>query len=142
MDAQAWYERWLEAWNENRPELCSELLTADFVLSTPTTRNAGDTVTGPEGAGDYLRYVLAMYPDLRWEQTGPPLSTADGARVAFTWRGAGHFTGRIDPPGIDGTGKRFEFTGVEVFDFDGDRACRLDVSYDLLGLLKQTGVLR
>jgi hypothetical protein len=140
--ALRWYRSWLDAWNDNRPELCLGLLTDDFVLSTPTTRNAASGVVGPQGAADYLRYVLAMYPDLTWEMTGAPLFATDTDRVAFTWRGAGHFTGRMDPPGIDGTGRGFEFTGVEVFDFRGERACHLDVSYDLLGLLKQTGVLR
>ena len=50
--------------------------------------------------------------------------------------------GRIDPPGIDGTGRAFDFSGHEVFDFRGDRACRLYATYDLLGLMKQIGLYR
>ena len=50
--------------------------------------------------------------------------------------------GRIDPPGIEGTGRAFEFAGHEVFDFRGDRACRLYATYDLLGLMKQIGLYR
>jgi hypothetical protein len=149
MDVDAalrWYERWLQAWNEQRPEMCHDLLTDDFVLSTPTLRNADGPVVGPAACADYLRYVIGMYPDLVWERTGPPMLSSDsvagdGTRAAFTWRGTGHFTGRMDPPGIDGTGAAFDFTGVEVFDFSGDRARHLDVSYDLLGLLTQVGVL-
>jgi hypothetical protein len=141
MDVLAWYDQWLVAWNEQRPEMCHDLLTSDFELSTPTLRNAGGPVTGPDACADYLRYVLGMYPDLTWERTGPPMLSADGSRASFTWRGAGTFTGRMDPPGIDGTGKSFAFTGVEVFDFSGGRASALDVSYDLLGLLTQVGVL-
>jgi hypothetical protein len=139
--ALRWYERWLEAWNDQRPEMCLDLLTEDFVLSTPTLRNGDGPVTGPAAAADYMRYVLAMYPDLTWERTGAPMVAPDEPRAAFTWRGAGTFTGRMDPPGIDGTGRAFAFTGVEVFEFRGDRACHLDVSYDLLGLLTQTGVM-
>jgi hypothetical protein len=136
-----WYDRWLQAWNKQCPEMCHDLLTEDFVLSTPTLRNAGGPVVGPDAAADYLRYVIGMYPDLVWERTGPPMVSPDGTRVAFSWRGSGHFTGRMDPPGIDGTGQAFSFTGVEVFDFQGERASHLDVSYDLLGLLTQVGVL-
>ena len=139
--ATQWYEQWLRAWNEQRPEMCHDLLTTDFVLSTPTLRNAAGDLSGPSAAADYIRYVVKMYPDLVWEMTGPPMLAANASRVAFTWKGTGHFLGRMDPPGIDGNGNAFEFTGVEVFDFRGGRACHLDVSYDLLGLLKQTGVL-
>jgi SnoaL-like protein len=139
--ASQWYEQWLLAWNEQRPEMCQDLLTEDFVLSTPTLRNADGALTGPSAAADYLRYVLAMYPDLVWEMTGPPMFAKESPRAAFTWKGTGHFLGRMDPPGIDGNGNAFEFTGVEVFEFRGERACHLDVSYDLLGLLKQTGVI-
>jgi hypothetical protein len=76
-----------------------------------------------------------MYPDLVWEMTGPPMFASNAPRAAF------HFLGRMDPPGIDGNGSPFAFTGVEVFEFRDERACHLDVSYDLLGLLKQTGVI-
>ena len=66
----------------------------------------------------------------------------DVMRAAYSWRGTGHFTGRLDPPGVDGTGREFAFSGLEVFDFRGDRACRLYATYDLLGLMKQIGVHR
>jgi hypothetical protein len=141
--AEHWYrEGWLRAWNENEPELCAEILTEDFVLDTPTTRHTRSLVRGPRAAADYIRYVLGAYPDLQWEQTAPPLFSDDVARAAFSWRGTGHFTGRLEPPGIDGTGRAFEFAGLEVFDFRGDRACYLNATYDLLGLMKQIGLYR
>jgi hypothetical protein len=45
------------------------------------------------------------------------------------------------PPGIEGTGRRFDFSGVEVFTFRGDRACHLQASYDLLRMLRQSGMV-
>lgn len=141
--AERWYrDGWLRAWNENRPALCAEILTEDFVLDTPTTRHTKSQVKGPEAAADYIRYVLDAYPDLQWEETAPPMYSDDLARAAFSWRGTGHFSGRLEPPGIDGTGDAFEFSGVEVFDFRGDRACYLNATYDLLGLMKQIGLYR
>jgi hypothetical protein len=140
--ADRWYQGWLTAWNDNRPELCRDLVTEDFVLATPTTGQTGSLVQGPEAAGDYIRWVLRAYPDLTWEMTAPPMFADDVARATYSWRGTGTFTGRLDPPGVDGTGRAFEFSGVEVFDFRGDRACRLNAVYDLLGLMKQTGVHR
>lgn len=55
---------------------------------------------------------------------------------------AGRDVGVVGPPGIPGTGKPFTFTGLEVFDFRGDRACYLYACYDLVGLMKQIGVYR
>ena len=43
---------------------------------------------------------------------------------------------------MPGTGLPFAFSGLEVFDFRGDRACALNASYDLLGLMRQIGVYR
>lgn len=94
-----WYAGWIEAWNSNKPQLCDELLTEDFVLDSPTTRHTGWSVRGPAAAKQYIGYVLNAYPDLCWEVIAPPLFSDDAARAAFGWRGTGHFSGRLDPPG-------------------------------------------
>lgn len=135
--ADRFYAGWLAAWNAHAPDRVLSLVTEDFALTTPTSTSMGWSVDGAEAMRRYVAFVVGAYPDLVWERTGPPLF-ADGApRVAFTWRGTGTFGGRMDPPGIDGTGRAFAFTGVEVFDFRGDRACALDVAYDLQGLMRQ-----
>ena len=141
--AVKWYaEGWIDCWNSNHPERVRDILTEDFVLDSPTTRHTGWQVRGHQATMEYIRYVLTAYPDLQWEVTEPPMFSDRMARVAYTWRGTGHFSGRIDPPGIQGTGRAFEFAGHEVFDFRGDRACRLYATYDLLGLMKQIGLYR
>ncbi|HTK60749.1 MAG TPA: nuclear transport factor 2 family protein [Pseudonocardia sp.] len=141
--AERWYrEGWIRAWNENRPEMCADLVTDDFVLDSPTTRHTKSLVQGPAAAAEYIRYVLGAYPDLQWEITEAPMYSDVLARAAFSWRGTGHFTGRLDPPGIPGTGNAFEFSGLEVFDFRDGKACYLNATYDLLGLMKQIGLYR
>jgi hypothetical protein len=140
--AVAWYESWIRAWNEHDFEGVKQIVTDDFLLDSPTTRHTGWVVRGPQATSDYLRYVLGAYPDLRWEVTAAPLFRDEERTAAFCWRGTGHFTGRLDPPGIDGTGRPFEFAGYEVFSFRGEQACHLDAAYDLVGLTKQTGVYR
>jgi predicted ester cyclase len=140
--AVRWYQSWIDAWNSHDPGRVREIVTDDFVLDSPTTRHTDWFVKGPQGASDYVRYVLDAYPDLVWEVTAPPLFCDGIARAAFSWRGTGHFSGTLAPPGIPGTGKPFVFTGLEVFDFHGDRACYLYACYDLIGLMKQIGVYR
>jgi steroid delta-isomerase-like uncharacterized protein len=140
--AVAWYQSWIDAWNGHEPDRVRDIVTEDFVLDSPTTRHTGWHVQGRQAASDYVRYVLTAYPDLIWEVTAPPMFADGVRRAAFSWNGTGHFTGRLDPPGIPGTGRAFSFSGLEVFDFRGDRACRLYATYDLLGLMRQIGVYR
>jgi len=137
-----WYQGWIDAWNSHDPDRVRDIVTDDFVLDSPTTRHIGWFVKGPQGASDYVRYVLCAYPDLIWEITAPPMFSDGIARAAFSWRGSGHFSGTLAPPGIPGTGKPFTFTGLEVFDFRGSRACYLYACYDLIGLMKQIGTYR
>jgi hypothetical protein len=66
----------------------------------------------------------------RWDVTG-----SDGA-VAYMR----HFSGVLNPPGISGTGRPFEFSGLELFGFRGQQACYLFACYDLTGLTKQIGI--
>lgn len=141
--ATSWYlDGWIDCWNSNRPERVLQLVTEDFVLDSPTTRHTGWSVRGHRATQDYIRYVLTAYPDLQWEVTAPPMFSDSEPRVCYSWRGTGHFSGRLEPPGIQGTGRPFEFAGHEVFEFRGDRACKLYATYDLLGLMKQIGVYR
>jgi hypothetical protein len=75
-----WYANgWIAAWNQNRPELCFDILTEDFVLDSPTTRHTGWKVQGQQAAADYIGYVLGAYPDLQWEVTAPPMFRGDRA---------------------------------------------------------------
>jgi hypothetical protein len=138
--AAQWYDGWIQAWNDRKPGMVRALVTEDFVLDSPTTRHTGWHVQGHQATAGYLRYVLTAYPDLMWEVAAPPMFRRDLARVAFSWRGTGHFSGVLDPPGVQGTGRPFDFSGLEVFDFRGDKACYLNASYDLLGLMKQIGL--
>lgn len=138
--AVTWYQSWIDAWNSHDPEQLRPLVTDDFVLSSPTTRHTRWEVTGSDGAVAYMRYVIDAYPDLVWEMVGPPMYT-DGHRLAaFSWTGTGHFSGVLNPPGISGTGRPFEFSGLELFGFRDQQACYLFACYDLTGLTKQIGI--
>ena len=139
--AQAFYDRWLDAWNQDDIDRVLTIVTDDFVLSSPTTRLTGMKVENAAAIRDYIGYIRAAYPDLIFEQTGPPMYDLSQPVVGFNWTGYGTFSGRMVPPGIEGTGRRFDFSGVEVFTFRGDRACHLQASYDLLRMLRQSGMV-
>lgn len=137
-----WYQGWLDAWNSHDPDRVKPLVTEDFILDSPTTRHTGWFVQGPQAASDYVKYVVTAYPDLIWEMTAPPMYQDDARKATFSWRGTGHFSGVLTPPGLRGTGLPFDFSGVEIFEFRGDRACYLNACYDLIGLTKQIGIYK
>jgi hypothetical protein len=139
--AQHFYGRWLDAWNHDDADRVLAIVTEDFALSSPTTRLTGMQVDSATAIRDYIVYIRGGYPDLIFEQTGAPMFAVDGPVAAFPWRGTGTFSGTMDPPGIAGSGQPFDFTGVEVFTFRGERACSLRASYDLMRLMRQIGVL-
>jgi len=140
--AARWYQGWLDAWNSHDPRQVIPLITEDFILESPTTRHTGWFVQGHDATVKYLAYVMNAYPDLKWEQVFTPMYSATEARAAFYWRGWGTFSGVLNPPSIKGNGRSFEFSGVEVFDFRGQRATQLRAAYDLLGLMRQIGVYK
>jgi predicted ester cyclase len=139
--AQSFYDRWLDAWNQDEIDRVLAIVTDDFVLSSPTTRLTGMPVESATAIRDYIGYIRGAYPDLHFELTGPMMFALDAPTVGFPWHGTGTFDGTLTPPGIPGTGKTFDFTGVEVFTFRGDRACHMRASYDLLRMMRQMGVL-
>lgn len=138
--AVAWYRSWVDAWNSHDPSQVGPLVTDDFILDSPTTRHTNWHVQGPDAAIAYTKYVLDAYPDLIWDVVAPPMFVDGRRQAAFSWRGTGHFTGILNPPGIEGTGRPFEFSGLEVFGFRGRQACYLYACYDLIGLTKQIGI--
>lgn len=138
--AVRWYQSWIDAWNSHIPDRVKEIVTDDFILDSPTTRHTGMKVVGRQAASDYVKYVISAYPDLEWTVTATPMFMDGIRRAAFSWRGTGHFSGVLTPPGLKGTGRPFDFSGLEVFDFRGDKASRLVAHYDLIGLTKQIGI--
>jgi predicted ester cyclase len=138
--AQDFYDRWLDAWNQDDHERVRAIVTEDFVLSSPTTRLIGMAVESDTAIRDYIAYVRGAYPDLIFTQAGAPLFSHDEPVVGYRWDGTGTFSGELAPPGIPGTGRAFDFTGTEVFTFRGDRACHLFAAYDLLRMMRQIGV--
>jgi hypothetical protein len=138
--ASRYYEGWVEAWNAHRAQIGFDPLTEDFVLDSPIPGTVRGSCAGRRVAAGYIRHAGEAYPDLVWEVSGPSMFSDDLAPAAFSWRGSGHVTGRTGSAGIDGAGWVFEFSGLEVFGFRGERGCYRYGTGDVLGLIKQIGV--
>jgi hypothetical protein len=70
--AARWYDEWISAWNERKPEMIPGLVTEDFLLDSPTTRHTGWHVQGQAAAADYLRSCGCCWTTSRWPGGSPP----------------------------------------------------------------------
>jgi hypothetical protein len=55
------------------------------------------------------------------------------------WRFTGRMTGPLDPPGFAPTNELVTFSGVDLWEFDGDRIRRTEALFDVNGIAVQIG---
>lgn len=112
---------------------------ADELLA-PNFRYFGPPSLGPGPLDrDGLKHLLAAYkhafPDLH-ETVDDQL--VDGDRVVQMGTSRGTFTGEM--MGMGPTGRAYEISGIEVFRVVDGQIVELQVMFDSLGLLRQTGM--
>lgn len=81
-----------------------------------------------------LESVFGAFPDLRYRPVGEPLISVDGATAATRVHFTGTMQGRLDPPGFSPTGTRIDFQGVELFEFQDDKAQRVELLFNVMEL--------
>jgi hypothetical protein len=66
-EAKEFAERWLPAWTGNDPDRLASFYAEDAFYSDPAIP---DGVSGREAITDYLRALLARFPDWEWTNRG------------------------------------------------------------------------
>jgi glyoxylase-like metal-dependent hydrolase (beta-lactamase superfamily II)/predicted ester cyclase len=94
-------------------------------------------LAGPEGVRGYFSELFAAIPDWQFEVRD---LVADGERVAVHWRAAGTFTGSAYQ-GIEPTGARFDFGGLDLLRIRDGRIVENDAYPDGLTFMRQLGLL-
>lgn len=99
---------WEEIWNQGNMAVVNEIVTSDFVLSTPQ----GDK-NGPDGLKQWVMAIRSAAPDIRFTVDE---AIAEGEKVATSWRGHGTNTGPFlgRPP----SGKPITLTGMSIFQIE------------------------
>ena len=64
-----------------------------------------------------------------------------GTKTAHYWTGAGTHTGVWDPPGLNPTGRRFQFRGATFLESHDGKLRWIHVVYDVADIMRQLGVL-
>ena len=127
--------RWIEeGWNRGNLGVADELYAADFTARS--MEEPGRTLSGPGDIKQLVKTVRSGFPDVHF--TIDHLIAADDKVVgAFTIRG----THMGELWGIPPTGRRVEFTAIDIWRLEGGRiAERCAAVADHLLAMRQLGV--
>lgn len=132
-------DRWAVLFNAHDPALFTELMAEDVVLELAM---APAPVHGRAAAIDfYTNNVWKAFPDCAVQLADGPFFDLHAPRIALEWRGTGTLTGRLDPPGLDPTGKSFDLRLWEMFEFRDRLARRVVQVFDAAALMRQLGIV-
>ena len=127
--------RIVEAFNEGDMEFLQRSVTDDFV------RHDMASAIPSAGAGEvevrsFLGILFAGIPNLRLEVQDIVPSTD---RVTMRYHFSGTHTGTLF--GVGGTGRSVEFSGINIYRFEGEKIAEVWQLWDWAGMLHQIGVL-
>jgi len=122
---------WEEVWHQGDLGRIDDLFTADFVRHDP-----GRELRGTEQNRQFISGLRAAFPDLHFT-VEDQIAAGDKVAVRYRFRGThlGDFLGM--PP----TGKQVSYSGILIYRIADDRIAEQWTEFDLLGFLRQLGVL-
>jgi len=122
-----------EFWNSGNLALADEFVSAQYVWNVI---GSDEEFHGPEGFREAGRKWRGAFPDLHLT-LGDMLSEGDKLACAWSWTGT--HLGELQ--GIAPTGRKVNVSGMTLFTIANGKFVREVVYADLLGLMKQLGVL-
>lgn len=125
----------VEVWGKGRLELVDDLLAPTYIDHTPRGPEPS-TVQGPEGLKQAVTIFRTAFPDLTYSVD---VQIARDDLVATRFTAAGTHTGVFQ--GIQPTGRRVTYTGIDMNRIVDGQIVEAWVSYDALGLLQQIGAI-
>src|SRR5436190_5392199 len=133
-----WSARYLAVWKAHDVEGIVAMCTEDVVWDDPALP---ETYHGREAVRRFAHAVFSCFPDVQIEELEPPYASATQPKALVPYRFTGTMLGAWEPTNLAATGSRVSFEGVDVWEFRGERMCRYDTKYDLLGVARQMGVM-
>lgn len=119
---------------EKKYELIEDLLTADFVAHIPVIPL--EATRGHENIKNIAVAYNAGVAD--WEIDHVDTISA-GDKAAIRFNAAGKHVGELF--GVPSTGKRLEFTGIDIFRIENGKIAEMWQEVDFLGVMKQMGAI-
>jgi steroid delta-isomerase-like uncharacterized protein len=132
-EAERIVHRYIEAWNDREYQRLGDLVAESYVLADPAA--PGGAVHGPAETEQYLRELVAAFPDLRIE-IRDSLADDDVVMVELRWTGTHEGSFRGLPP----TGRAVDLTGMEKHRVADGHLQRTDVHLDGEAFKQQLGL--
>ena len=121
-----------EVWGHGNVGFAREVFAEDYVRNDLRPTQAAPGAAGQARIAEQFR---AAFPDLQWQVD---LVLGEGDLVAARWSASGTHTGAWGD--LAPTGKRAEFSGVNIFRFGQDgKVAEIWNHRDDLGLMEQLG---
>ena len=120
-----------DVWDEGDVDVAFEIFAEDYVRHDLRPSPA---IPGPDGQRKIAADFRRAFPDLRMTLD---LILAEGDLVAARWTTSGTHTGPW--AGVEPSGKKVRFSGVNVFRFENGKVVELWNHRDDLGLMQQVG---
>ncbi len=120
-----------EVWNKGNLAAADEVFADDYVRHD---LRPGNPSPGPEGQKKIARDFRNAFPDLRLT---PSFIISDGQMVVVRWVIKGTHKGKWAD--VEPTGRKVEFSGVNIFRFEKGKVAEIWNYRDDLGLIEQVG---
>ncbi|HSB78902.1 MAG TPA: nuclear transport factor 2 family protein [Candidatus Methylomirabilis sp.] len=133
--AEAVVKRLLASWEARDFEAFVACLSDDVEWYDPAMPDP--PARGRAAVRAFSEAVVRAFPDFRYEVLPPICFAVDGSRCAVKWRISGSHLARLEPPGYAPTGRRAEFEGVDVLDFEGGQVRQIMTVFDPLPAAEQ-----
>ena len=130
--------RWAQAWNSYDPERVLELMADD--VSYDDSRSP-ETMHGHDQVRVFLEQNWRAFPDLRFEVTDGPFLDPREPKAALYWRCNGTHLGRMEPPGLDATGRTIEIEIADFHEYREGKVARVRMLFDTTAVTRQLGVV-
>jgi steroid delta-isomerase-like uncharacterized protein len=129
-------ERYNQAWNEHDLDAITSMHAPDMVFENHT---AGESAQG-EAAREHIGSIFETWPDIHFETRR--LYVREGI-VAQEWTASATHTKTMRRGDLvaEPTGRRVEWSGVDVIPFEDGLVKRKDVYSDSVSILRQVGLL-
>jgi steroid delta-isomerase-like uncharacterized protein len=122
---------WEEIWHQGQLSRTDELFTADFVRHDP-----GRQLHGTDQNRQFIISMRAAFPDVHYTVDD---QIAEGNKVVVRYRFRGTHLGEFQ--GMPPTRKEVGYSGILIYRVADGKIAEQWTEFDLLGLLRQLGVL-
>jgi len=132
MQMSSFVQRLVDAYNKRTLDEFDALLTDDVVLVRDEEK-----AHGREEFKAVLNRLQRAFPDIQYRIDDTIVA---GDRIVLRWQARG--THRGEYLGIPATGRPVSYTGITVYELQGERIARVWVAADLLSLLRRLRDMR